>query len=227
MFRKLAWLYHGTSLARKKSIQKKGLVFNIPKVYRKTQLFDKRISLTSNLETAKMYAIKTVLMEKKLTPKERKKLGLTKHRNIGIVLQINVKNLDLKKLIPDPEEIPEVKNVKCLFLDVGKVIPPSFIDIKEISLSKQEKAVEYLECDIKVGLAWEKGDHVKFVEANIEFVKLLYDNEDEQKQFLSKELLENIKNQESAYDPEQKKKYANFYSLVKAELENKGYVDRN
>ena len=87
--------------------------------------------------------------------------------------------------------------------------------------------VEYLECDIKVGLAWEKGDHVKFVEANIEFVKLLYDNEDKQKQFLSKELLENIKNQESAYDPEQKKKYANFYSLVKAELENKGYVDRN
>ena len=95
VFRKLAWpfVYHGTSLARKKSIQKEGLVFNKPKVYRKTQLFDKRISLTSNLETAKMYAIKTVLMEKKLTTKERKKLGLTKHRNIGIVLQINIRRL--------------------------------------------------------------------------------------------------------------------------------------
>ena len=225
MFRKLAgpFLYHGTSLARKKSIQKEGLVFNIPKIYRKTQLFDQRISLTSNLETAKRYAIKTVLMEKKLTPKERKKLGLTKHRNVGIVLQINAKNLDSKKLIHDPEDADRI----C-FLYVGKIIPPSLIDtLPEISLSKQKKDVlEYLERDIEVSAAWEKGDHVKFVEENIEFSKIHYDNEDEQKQFLSK-LLEYVKNQESAYDPEQKKKYANFYSLVKAELENKGYIDKN
>ncbi len=225
MFRKLTgpFLYHGTSLARKKSIQKEGLVFNIPKVYRKTQLYDKRISLTSNLETAKKYAIKTVLMEKKLTPKERKKLGLTKHRNVGIVLQINAKNLDSKKLIHDPEDTDRI----C-FLYVGKIIPPSLIDtLAEISLSKQKKDVlEYLERDIEVSAAWEKGDHIKFVEENIKFSKTFCDNEDEQKQFLL-ERLEYVKNQESAYDPEQKKKYANFYSLVKAELENKGYIDKN
>ena len=46
------------------------------------------------LRWLKKYAIKTVLIEKKLTSEERKKFGLTEHKNVGIVLQINAKNLE-------------------------------------------------------------------------------------------------------------------------------------
>ena len=53
------------------------------------------------------------------------------------------------------------------------------------------------------------------------------DNEDEQKQWLLKRQFKKLQNQIAVCSSEQKKKYTNFSSLVKAELENKGYVDKN
>ena len=226
LFRKLAdkLLYHGTSLARKESIQKEGLVFNKPKVYRKIQEFDTRIYLTSDLEVAQQYAIKTVLHEKKLTPEERKKFGLTKHRNVGIVLRINAKNLDLGKLIHDPEDAG-----RSWFLYVGKKILPLLIyTLQEIPLSKvNKKWLKLLESDVAISAALENVDHIKYTAEIIEFSKFRTDNEDEQKQWLLKNQLYYLQNQIAVFSSEQKKKYTNFSSLVKDELENKGYVDKN
>ena len=226
LFRKLAdkLLYHGTSLARKESIQKEGLVFNKPKVYRKIQEFDTRIYLTSDLEVAQQYAIKTVLHEKKLTPEERKKFGLTKHRNVGIVLRINAKNLDLKKLIHDPEDAG-----RSWFLYEGKIILPSLIHtLPEIPLSKVTKEwLKELKFDDAISAALENVDHIKYTAEIIEYSKFRTDNEDEQKQWLLKRQFKKLQSLIAVMTSEQKKKYTNFSSLVKAELENKGYVDKN
>ena len=234
MFRKLLgqFLYHGTSLARKKSIQKEGLVFNKSKVYRKIQTDDTRIYLTSDLEVAQKYAIKTVLIEKKLTPEERKRFGLTKHKNVGIVLQINTKNLEhstdgITGLGLDPED-PDGADGSWLIY-AGKKIPPSLIHtLPEIPLSKvNKKWLKLLESDVAISAALENVDHIKYTAEIIEYSKLIIDNEDEQKQWLLKNQLDYLQNQIAVFSSEQKKKYTNFSSLVKDELENKGYVDKN
>ena len=234
LFRKLAdkLLYHGTSLARKESIQKEGLVFNKPKVYRKIQEFDTRIYLTSDLEVAQQYAIKTVLHEKKLTPEERKKFGLTKHRNVGIVLRINAKNLERSTdgktgLGLDPED-PEGADGSWLIY-AGKKIPPSLIHtLQEIPLSKVTKEwLKELEFDDAISAALENVDHIKYTAEIIEYSKWGSDLLDGQKQWLWKRQFKKLQSQIAICSSEQKKKYTNFSSLVKAELENKGYVDKN
>lgn len=225
-------------MARKKSIQKEGLVSNKPKAYRKIQKFDWRIYLTSDLESARRYAAKTVMIEKRLTPEERKfhqKFGLDKHKNVGIVLQVNIKNLEIWDgtkpnsghivgLYVDPESTEG-----SWYIYSGKKIPALLIHIlEEIPLSAvNKKWLKEVELDDVIATARENVDHIKYTAGIIEYSKLIIDNEDEQKQYLLKNQLDLLQHQLRVLTPEQKKKYTNFYSLVKAELENKGYVDKN
>ena len=110
-----------------------------------------------------------------------------------------------------------------------KKIPPSLIHtLPEIPLSKvNKKWLKILESDVVISAALENVDHIKYTAEIIEYSKLIIDNEDEQKQWLLKNQLDYLQNQIAVFSSEQKKKYTNFSSLVKDELENKGYVDKN
>ena len=229
VFRKLAdiFLHHGTSYARKESIKKEGLVFDKPKIYRDDKKFDNRIYLVGNFDDAVKYAIKTVLMEGKLTSEEKKRFGIKKHRRIGIVLSVNFKNLDNTKLYRDPEDV----HGGGWYIYIDKKIPWSLMRFTEVPLNKVDKCeLRLSEADIDTTGAKEKVDPIKYAAVCIEYVDYLEKNEecrpphyDNQNQFL-KRMLNHLQKELDILLPEEKEKYSEFYSTVKSVLENKGHI---
>ena len=214
-------------MARKESIKKEGLVFNKPKIYRDDQKFDNRISLTSDFQDAVFYAVKSVLMEGRLTSEEKKRFGIKKHRRIGIVLEVNVKNLDSTKLYLDREDV----GGKGWYVYIDKKIPWTLMKVTEVPFNKLDKFyLKLLEADIEISGAMEKGDPIKYATACIEYVEYIEKNEEYRpSNYLSQnqwydQLLDHLQQELDSLLPREKEKYSEFYSTVKSVFENKGRI---
>lgn len=154
-------LYHGTSMSRWRLINGHGLKKNIPKIYLKTQYEDNRVFLCSNPDDATFYGLKISEMEKRLSPNELKKFGLSKLKEGAIVISIDVTGLELKNLFLDPEDITN-KGWFVYFGDISSRL------IKKYGVSKMEFCDEGIRTkiffDIEVGIAFTNKDEKKIVD---------------------------------------------------------------